>query len=136
MMVSKKNLFGRPYYEVHPSVRPAPGKRANEVSMADDQAYILTQIIRIIDAEQPDAVVIAGEVYGKSVSPAEAVTLFDAFLCPERAGDPPVRHRRPNCESKELSMGGSDNVDVSVFDGFDYVALGHNHPLIVLQATS
>ena len=30
-------------------------------------------------------------------------------------------------ESEDLSVGGSDNVDVSVFDGFDYVALGHIH---------
>ena len=57
------------------------GKRVNEVSMTDDQAYILTQIIGIIDAEQPDAVVIAGDVYDKSVPPTEAVTLFDEFLC-------------------------------------------------------
>jgi exonuclease SbcD len=30
-------------------------------------------------------------------------------------------------ESEDISVGGSDNVDVSVFDGFDYVALGHIH---------
>ena len=31
------------------------------------------------------------------------------------------------CDSEELSLGGSDAVDVSVFDPFDYVALGHLH---------
>lgn len=31
------------------------------------------------------------------------------------------------CESEELSLGGMDNVDVSVYDSFDYVALGHIH---------
>lgn len=31
------------------------------------------------------------------------------------------------CESEEISVGGSDNVNVEVFDGFDYVALGHLH---------
>ena len=31
------------------------------------------------------------------------------------------------CESEELSVGGSDNVDASVFEAFDYVALGHIH---------
>ena len=31
------------------------------------------------------------------------------------------------CESEELSIGGSDNVDAEVFRGFDYVALGHLH---------
>ena len=30
-------------------------------------------------------------------------------------------------ESEEISVGGTDNVDVSVFDGFDYTALGHIH---------
>ena len=31
------------------------------------------------------------------------------------------------CESEELSVGGFDNVDVAIFDDFDYVALGHIH---------
>jgi len=31
------------------------------------------------------------------------------------------------CESEELTVGGSDNVDAAAFDGFDYVALGHIH---------
>ena len=30
-------------------------------------------------------------------------------------------------DSEEISVGGSDNVDSSAFDGFDYVALGHIH---------
>lgn len=201
------------------------GKRVNEVSMTDDQAYILTQILEIIDAEQPNAIVISGDVYDKSVPSAEAVTLFDDFLChlaerslpvliisgnhdsPERlafggrlmAGSgihlspvydgkvhaitlsdshgpvhfwllpfvKPAHVKRyfpdagiesytdavrvaidnmgvdfsarnvlvthqfvtgaATCESEELSIGGADNVDASVFDGFDYVALGHLH---------
>ena len=57
------------------------GKRVNEVSMLEEQEYVLRQILQIIDAEQPDAVLIAGDVYDKSVPPAEAVTLFDDFLC-------------------------------------------------------
>ena len=31
------------------------------------------------------------------------------------------------CDSEELSIGGSENVDAEVFAGFDYVALGHLH---------
>ena len=31
------------------------------------------------------------------------------------------------CESEEISVGGTDNVDASVFADFDYVALGHIH---------
>ena len=201
------------------------GKRVHEVSMTEDQEYILTKILHIIDDEKPDAVLIAGDVYDKSVPSAEAVILFDDFLCrlakrsvpvmiisgnhdsPERLAfggrllegsgihispvydgtltpitlrdaygetdfwllpfikpihvkrffpdeeivtytdavraalkDLPMDPQRRNvlvthqfvtgaatCESEELSVGGSDNVDASVFDGFDYVALGHIH---------
>ena len=201
------------------------GKRVNEISMLEDQAYILTQILRIVDEEQPAAVLICGDVYDKSVPSAEAVTLFDDFLyrlakrntktliisgnhdSPERLafanrlmeqsgihispvyngevtpvtlsdehGDvflwmlpfiKPIHVKRffpdehiesytdacrvaigqmsineskrnvllthqfvtgaATCESEEFSVGGSDNVDTSVFDGFDYVALGHIH---------
>ena len=201
------------------------GKRVHEVSMIEDQEYILTKILHIIDDEKPDAVLIAGDVYDKSVPSAEAVTLFDDFLCrlakrqvpvmivsgnhdsPERLAfggrllegsgihispvydgklSPitledrhgtvdfwllpfikPIHARRffpeetvetytdavraalsaasldpqrrnvlithqfvtgaATCESEELSVGGSDNVDASVFDAFDYVALGHIH---------
>lgn len=201
------------------------GKRVNEVSMIEDQAYILLQILRMIDEEKADAVLIAGDIYDKSVPSAEAVTLFDDFLCrlakrklpvliisgnhdsPERLAfgnrlleqsgihispvydgcvQPvtledkhgpvhfwllpfvkPVHVKRffpeeslesyadavrtaveklgmnkalrnvllthqfvtgaATCESEELSVGGSDNVDAAVFEGFDYVALGHIH---------
>ena len=56
------------------------GKRVNEFSMLEDQKDILQKIIKIIDEEQPDAVLIAGDVYDKSVPSAEAVELFDRFL--------------------------------------------------------
>ena len=201
------------------------GKRVNEFSMYEDQEYILSEIIRIIDSEKPDAVLIAGDVYDKSIPPSEAVTLFDRFLCllsernlqvfvisgnhdsPERLSfasrliDKSGVHLSPvynghiepfqmkdeygevniymlpfikpanvrrffddreiasytdavnavisemnvnsesrnvlithqfvtganRTESEEISVGGADNVDVSAFDDFDYVALGHLH---------
>ena len=201
------------------------GKRVNEVSMIEDQEYILLQILRIIDDEKPDAVLICGDVYDKSVPSAEAVTLFDDFLCRLAAREIPVliisgNHDSPErlafgkrlleradihissvydgktesvtlsdghgevdfwllpfvkpahvkrfypdegiesytdalrvaveqmwldtakrnvllthqfvtgaatCESEDISVGGSDNVDASVFEDFDYVALGHLH---------
>lgn len=56
------------------------GKRVNEYSMLEDQESILKEIIHIIDAEKPDGVMIAGDVYDKSVPSAEAVQLFDNFL--------------------------------------------------------
>lgn len=201
------------------------GKRVNEYSMLEDQEYILNQILDIIDKQKPDGVIIAGDVYDKTVPSAEAVALFDDFLVklserklyvfvisgnhdsPERIAfggklmeasriymSPvydgevkpvtledeygkiniwmlpfvkPVHIRRFNedieittytdalrvaidnlnintnernlmithqfvtganrTESEEISVGGSDNVDVSVFEIFDYTALGHIH---------
>ena len=201
------------------------GKRVNEFSMLEEQDAILNQILGIIDTEAPNGVLIAGDIYDKSVPSAEAVQLFDGFLCelakrhlqvfiisgnhdsPERIAfgsrimdasgihlspvyngkvDPitmqdkhgsvnvymlpfikPSHVRRfyedediltytdamrvalsamnintsnrnilvthqfvtgaTTCESEEISVGGTDNVDASVFVDFDYVALGHIH---------
>ena len=57
------------------------GKRVHEFSMLEDQEYILREILRLIDDEQPDGLLVAGDVYDKAVPPAEAVGLFDRFLC-------------------------------------------------------
>ena len=201
------------------------GKRVNEISMLEDQEYILKKITGIIDGEQPDAVIIAGDIYDKSVPPVEAVELFDDFLvrlakrsaqvfiisgnhdsserlafgnrlidasgihiAPVYNGEvkpftmndaygsvniyslpfvkpshvrrffeeektesytdairTAISHMQVNpdqrnilithqfvtgaarSDSEEISVGGSDNVDASVFDDFDYVALGHIH---------
>ena len=201
------------------------GRRVHEFSMLEDQQYILTEILQIIDQERPDGVLIAGDVYDKSVPSAEAVALLDDFLVrlskrdlqvfvisgnhdsPERMAFggrlmersgvhiapvyggtaapltltdefgpvniyllpfvKPVHVRRffpdreiatytdalsaaigamavnpaqrnvlvthqfvtgaARCDSEDISVGGSDSVDVSVFDAFDYVALGHLH---------
>lgn len=210
------------------------GKRVNEFSMLEDQRCILAEILRIIDEERPDGVLIAGDVYDKSVPSAEAVALLDDFLVrlakrdlqiflisgnhdsAERMafggrlmegsgvhlapvydgrvspitltdGHGPVKvyllpfikpaHVRrcfpereistytdalsvaieamgvdqaernvlvthqfvtgaARCDSEEVTVGGTDNVDVSVFAPFDYVALGHLHgPQTVGRAT-
>lgn len=201
------------------------GKRVNEFSMIDDQKYILKEILTIINEEKPDAVLIAGDVYDRSVPTEEAMRLWDEFLislsekkvevfaisgnhdsairfsdhgtlvestgihlAPAYNGSmkkytmedtngkvniyllpfiKPVMVRGifPNeeindytdacrvvieheeidqsernilvahqfvtgasrCESEEIVVGGLDNVDASVFDAFDYVALGHIH---------
>ena len=200
------------------------GKRVNEYSMLEDQTDILSKILTVIDEEKPDGVLIAGDVYDKSVPSAEAVVLFDEFLTqlagrdlevfiisgnhdsPERmafgsrlmdrsgihlsqvysgkvtpyvltdghgsvyvymlpfvkpahvrrffgeeiltytdAVATAIDHMEPDptarnilithqfvtgafrSESEEISVGGTDNVDASVFEGFDYVALGHIH---------
>ncbi len=56
------------------------GKRVNEYSMLEDQAYILKEILAVVEKEKPDAVILAGDIYDKSVPSAEAVALFDEFL--------------------------------------------------------
>ena len=56
------------------------GKRVNEFPMIEEQEYILTRIINIIDEQKPDAVIIAGDLYDKSIPSEEAVTESDRFL--------------------------------------------------------
>ena len=56
------------------------GKRVNEFSMIEDQKYILNEILRIIDEEAPDGILLAGDLYDRPVPSAEAVQLFDRFL--------------------------------------------------------
>ena len=56
------------------------GKRLNEFNLIDDQRYILEQILAITKDENPDGVLIAGDVYDKSQPSAEAVELLDWFL--------------------------------------------------------
>lgn len=56
------------------------GKRVNEYPMLDEQKFILDQISDLAKREQPDAIILAGDIYDKSIPSAEAVTLFDDFL--------------------------------------------------------
>ena len=77
------------------------GKRVNEFPMLEDQKYILGQARRVIDAERPDAVLIAGDVYDKPVPPAEAVELFDDFLYSLVKRDLPVFVISGNHDSPE-----------------------------------
>ena len=56
------------------------GKRLNEMSLLEDQSYILQEILAMAAREKPDCVLLAGDIYDKPVPPAEAVTLFDDFL--------------------------------------------------------
>lgn len=56
------------------------GKRLNEFSLLEDQCFILQQLVELVRSEQPDCVLLAGDIYDKPVPSAEAVTLFDDFL--------------------------------------------------------
>ena len=48
--------------------------------LREDQEYILRQIIELAVRERPDAVVVAGDLYDKTVPSAEAVEVFDHFI--------------------------------------------------------
>jgi exonuclease SbcD len=56
------------------------GKHVNEFNMIEDQRYILEQILKIVETEKPNGILIAGDIYDKSQPPAEAVELLDEFL--------------------------------------------------------
>lgn len=56
------------------------GKQFYGYSLLEDQEWILKEILELVRERQPDAVVIAGDVYDKSVPAAEAVAVLDWFL--------------------------------------------------------
>ena len=56
------------------------GKILQEQSLLEDQEYMLKEIIKIIKEEKVETILIAGDVYDRSVPPAEAVSLLDDFL--------------------------------------------------------
>lgn len=56
------------------------GKKLSEMSLVDDQTYILGRIVDIVREERPDGVLIAGDVYDTSAPSAESVRMLDDFL--------------------------------------------------------
>ena len=56
------------------------GKQLNEFSLLEDQRFFLQQLAGLVEQEQPDALLIAGDLYDRSVPPAEAVSVLDEFL--------------------------------------------------------
>lgn len=56
------------------------GKKLNGFSLIEDQRYILNQILDIISREKPECIVIAGDIYDKTIPSEEAVELLDDFL--------------------------------------------------------
>ncbi len=83
------------------------GKRLREFSLVEDQEYILNQILSLAESERPDGVVIAGDVYDKSVPSVEAVRLFDDFLVRLAAITPHIFVISGNHDSPERIAFGS-----------------------------
>lgn len=78
-------------------------------------------------------------VHARQCFPEEDITSYtDAVACALKRETAPDHLRRvlmthqfvtgaSRCDSEDIAVGGIDNVDATVFDGYDYVALGHIH---------
>lgn len=92
------------------------GKRVHDFSMLEDQKYILKQMLKIFQEQQVDGVLIAGDVYDKSVPSAEAVQLFDSFLTSLAKEKIPVYMISGNHDSAErLSFGAELFADSQIY---------------------
>lgn len=56
------------------------GRQLHNQSLLDDQAFVLEQIIALADEHKVDAVIVAGDIYDRSIPPANAVALLDGVL--------------------------------------------------------
>lgn len=56
------------------------GKQLHGYSLAQNQRKILSQVVELARKHCPDAILIAGDIYDKSVPSGEAFTIFDEFL--------------------------------------------------------
>lgn len=57
------------------------GRSFYNVSLIDDQAYALNQLIHIVSETRPDVLIIAGDLYDRAIPPTDAVKLLDEVLC-------------------------------------------------------
>lgn len=56
------------------------GKKLNHISLLEDQQYMLEQVVAAIERQQPDVLLLAGDIYDRRNPSVEAVQLLDAFL--------------------------------------------------------
>ena len=57
------------------------GKRLNEYSLLEDQRYILmNECLRLIDEKKPEIIILAGDIFDKSIASVEAIELLEEFL--------------------------------------------------------
>ena len=56
------------------------GKRVSSQSLIEDQKHVLDQIIEQVKTEKPEAVIIAGDIYDRTIPAEDAVELLDNFL--------------------------------------------------------
>lgn len=56
------------------------GKIVNQRHMTMDQEYILRELVKMLELEKPDVLVVAGDIYDRGIPPVEAVELLDKVL--------------------------------------------------------
>ena len=99
------------------------GKTLCGYSLLDDQRYILDRILEITQAQKPDAVLIAGDVFDRSAPSAETVALMADFLTRLSALGSPILMIAGNHDSPERIAYGSRIMERSsifmspVYDG-------------------
>jgi exonuclease SbcD len=57
------------------------GRLFHGVHLTEDQHHALMQLVELVREEQPDAVLVAGDIYDRAIPPPEAVELLDEVLC-------------------------------------------------------
>ena len=77
------------------------GKRLNGIALDRDQQYILQEILKIAEEQQVDVIVVAGDVYDKSLPSVSAMNLLDEFLAEIKARQIPVIMVAGNHDSQE-----------------------------------
>ncbi|OPY60273.1 MAG: Nuclease SbcCD subunit D [Pelotomaculum sp. PtaU1.Bin065] len=56
------------------------GRIFHGIHLTDDQAYVLEQFLQVAGDVKPDVIIIAGDVYDRSVPPTDAVKLLDEVI--------------------------------------------------------
>ena len=107
------------------------GKRVNEYSMLDDQAYILDEILRIAKEEEVQGVLIAGDVYDRPVPPSGAVRILDDLLDQFADRNVPVFFISGNHDSRERLAFGA-----ALFEKSGVYQTRKREPLIMLHPPS
>lgn len=102
--VTLEDTHGRVHFTLLPFLRPAQVRRFFPDVPPGDYEAAIRAVLSTVDMADSD----------------RHVLLAHQFVT--AAGASPER-----CDSELASVGTLDNVDVSAFDGFDYVALGHIH---------
>src|SRR5687768_8969749 len=57
------------------------GRMLHGVRLTEDQSYTLDRFVDLVRDVHPDAILISGDLYDRSVPPPDAIDLLDETLC-------------------------------------------------------